>query len=286
MQTEYHAPKSLSDLTHTLNQLTPESKILTGGTDLLIPLHKGICRPNKLLYLGEMEELGGITESADHIEIGAMATMIQIAGNKLFAGPYAALRQAAAEVGSVQIRNAATIGGNIANASPAGDLAPVLCLLDAEAVIVGANGAKRNIPIKNMLTGAGKTTLKYNEAIIKIMMPKISISENCISAFCKLGYRKALTVSRIGLAMMSKLNKNGIIEYIKIYAGSVSPVPVRVEKAERLLTGKKLSQETAYLLGKILSELITEITPEEFDRDYKARAVYGVAEDLIKIMLP
>ena len=271
-------PDSLPELAEALGNLTSRGKIIAGGTDLVIALNRGLSAPDALLYLGKVESIQGITETPDGLEIGAMATMAALAGSDLLAGPYAALRHAAAEVGSPQIRSAATIGGNIANASPGSDLAPVLVLLDAEAVIAGASGIRR-APVAKILTGPGTTSLAYHEAILCFVLPKPKATQ---SAFVKLGYRKALAIARIGLAMLLDFSPDGAIAFVKIVAGAIAPVPVRVQTAEQHLMGKKPDEGSVREVGKLLSALILETCSEAFDRDYKARAAMGITEDLFK----
>jgi len=274
-----YIPKNLPELFSALGKMTAESKIMGGGTDLTISLNKGDCTPDALLYMGEVEDARKILETADSIEIGAMVNMAEIAESPILTGPYMALKHAAADLGSVQIRNMATIGGNFANASPAGDLIPALYLLRAEVVIAGADGLLRREPACCVLKGAGKTSLNYNDAIVKFVIPKTWAS-SAKSAYAKLGYRKALTVSRIGLAMMLDLDSDGVITSATVIVGAISPKPVNVVRAEKCLAGGKPTPEIARQVGQHLSDLIKEITPEIFDRDYKVHAAFGITEDI------
>jgi len=273
-----YTPGSLPELYDALGKLSPSGKIIAGGTDLVIQLNRGLCAPDALLYLGALEGAQDITETPDSLEIGAMATMAALAESGLLTGPFAALSHAVAEVGSAQVRSAATIGGNIANASPASDLAPALVLLGAEAVIAGGSGIRR-APVEKMLTGSGTTSLAHNEAIVRFSLPKTRAAH---SAFVKLGFRGSVTVARIGLAMLLGFGPDGTVTLARVVAGAIAPAPVRVEAAERYLTGRRPGPEDAREVGKILSALIMEICPEAFDRDYKARAAFGITEDLFK----
>jgi carbon-monoxide dehydrogenase medium subunit len=278
-----YVPKNISELFDALGKITAESKIIGDGTDLIIRLNKGDFVPDALLYIGEVEGTRNISETADSIEIGSSVNMTDIAESPLLTEPYAALKQAAASVGAVQIRNMATIGGNFANASPAGDLIPALYLLSAKAVIAGADGSLRCESADSLILGPGKTSLKYNDAIVRFVIPKTGALAK--SAYVKLGYRKALTVSRIGLCMALDFDSNGVVSFARVIAGAISLKPVSVKKAEQYLTGRKLGPETAGQVGKLLSDLIMDITPEMFDRDYKAHAAFGVAEDLFKTLI-
>ena len=278
-----YVPKTMPELTGCLGKLTPASRIIAGGTDLVIQMNRGDCVPDALLSLRDMDGVRETERTDEGLEIGAMAVIANIAGNSMLTGPYAALRHAAAGVGSVQVCNAATIGGSVANASPAGDLAPALVLLGAEAVIAGPDGLRR-APIEQIQIGAGKTSLAYNEAIVRFIIPPVQ-SAAVRTAFVKLGFRSALSVSRIGLALLLGLDENGAVSEAGLVAGAIAPTPVRIEQAERFLVGKKPGPEIIAEVGRVLSALILEITPELFDRDYKVEAAYGVAEDIfLKIM--
>jgi len=273
-------PETMGELSDILKEFSPNGKIISGGTDLIISMNQGLYKPDALLYIGEIEGVRDIKLTPESIEIGAMATMSDLACCEELTGPYAALKHAAADVGSVQIRNTATIGGNIANASPAGDIAPVLYLLQAEAIITGGTDTRR-VTITQVIKGSAKTSLQYNEVITGVVLPK-KWKDTAKSVFNKLGYRKTLTISRIGLGILFDFDFDGTINYADVIAGAIAPVPVHVKKAEQFLIGKKPSPTTAKETGRFLSELILEITLEEFDRNYKISAAYGVAEDVIK----
>ena len=277
-----YTPETFTQLSDALRKLTPKSKIISGGTDLTIALNRE-PGADALVYMGKIKGIRDIVQLPEGVSIGAMASMADLTACGLLTGPYAALKHAASDVGSAQIRNIATIGGNIGTASPAGDLAPVLCLLGAMADIITPGGNTRRVPVSELITGAGKTLLEYNEAIVGVIIPKVDekISHCTKSAFCKLGYRKAVTVSRIGLAVSLTLDQNHKILTADIVAGAIAPVPVHVEKAEQSLIGKEIDIDTAKIIGMFLSQLIMEITPIEFDRDYKARAAFGIAEDVL-----
>jgi len=279
-----YTPTTMLELFQTLQNLTPKCKIISGGTDLIIRLKQGLCEADELLYLGSIPNIRDIVETVDGIEIGAMATMTDIANNPLLSGPYAALKHAAADVGAVQIRNSATVGGNLGNASPAGDLMPIWNLLGAEVIIAKPDGTFRREAVSNVFLGPNKIALKYNEAIIRFVIPK-SRSSSAKSAFVKLGYRKALTISRIGLAAMMDVDANGIVTQFELLAGAISPTPIHVSEAEAYLIGKQATKQEIKQVGQFLSDLIMEVTPEMFDRDYKAYAAFGVTEDLFEKLM-
>lgn len=137
-----YAPKTMAELPASLAALTPESKIVGGGTDFVIRLHSGAVQPDALCYLGHIPELKKIEKQGDTISVGAYCTMTQMEHDPIVREYLPALMDAAADVGSLQIRNNGTIGGNLGNASPAGDLHPVMYLYDAKVEIASPNGTR------------------------------------------------------------------------------------------------------------------------------------------------
>ena len=150
-----YAPKTLAELPASLAALTPESKIVGGGTDFVIRLHSGAVKPDALCYLGHIPELKMIEKQGDTISVGAYCTMTQMEHDPIVREYLPALMDAAADVGSLQIRNNGTIGGNLGNASPAGDLIPVMYLYDAKVEIASPNGT-RIVPVAIRIPGQAR----------------------------------------------------------------------------------------------------------------------------------
>lgn len=269
-------PRTMEELPGCLAQMTGRSKILGGGTDLTIRMNMGLAKPDALCYLGYIDRLKEIRPVEGGLMVGACATMSAIQNHPAVQADYPALMDAACDVGSLQIRNNGTIGGNIGNASPAGDLIPVLCLYEAIIEIAGPEGTRR-APIDEVITGPGRTTLACNEAVTGIFLPR----PDFISSFVKLGFRKKVTISRIGVAIGLKM-KGDYVDSLRFYAGAISLKPVRLKNAEEFLQGKTVNESNILEIARMLSDLIMEITPKEFDRDYKVFASRGVVMDAFK----
>lgn len=275
----YYVPKTLDELFIALENMTSDSKIISGGTDLGICLNKKLLTPDKLLYIGNIKESKEICLKGEYLEIGASLTHTEIENNEIILNNFKCLADASKDVGSLQIRNNGTIGGNIANASPAGDLIPVLYMLDTLVTIVTSKKEFIDIPIKNFIISPGKIKLNSNEAILKF---KIPLKENYKTAFLKLGSRKKLTISRIGLCVGITLEEN-IIKNCDIIVGAISLKPVALNSVQKYLVGKNLINDFEYIekiVSEILSKTIMEITLEKFDRDYKAWAAKGIVCDI------
>ena len=269
-------PKTINEIPGFLAQMTEQSKFIGGGTDLIIRLHTGTEQPDALCYLGYIDELKKIREKEDFVVIGAYATMTQIQNHPLIRDNFPALVDSSSDVGSLQVRNNGTIGGNIGNASPAGDLLPVLCLYNAEIGILGPKG-DRFVPIQEIIVSPGKTSLAFNEAITHIILPV----PNFNSGFAKLGFRKKVTISRISIAL-GIVEENHIIKEAHIFIGAISTKPVKLVKAENYLIGKTINENSLLKVSQFLSGLIMEITPKEYDRDYKVFAAKGIVFDAFK----
>ncbi|OGC92352.1 MAG: hypothetical protein A2W25_11020 [candidate division Zixibacteria bacterium RBG_16_53_22] len=213
----------------------PNLVVVAGGTDILVQLHDRVDRPwPKLLVLDGIKALGKITLHDDFVTIGPNVTFSEIESSPII-GKYAPqLAQAASVAGSVQIRNRATIGGNVANASPAGDLIPPLYVLGATLELLSVR-TKRSMPIEKFFVGPGKTVLKSNELITAIRISKVKR----IGFFLRLGTRQALAISKVSVAAALMI-KSGIILDVKIALGAVAPTVIRAGVAEELLRGNRL----------------------------------------------
>lgn len=263
-------PKSIKEIQPALVEMTENSKILGGGTDLIINIKNGKTEVDTLCYLGHIDELKKIELDGDKLTIGAYATMTDIENNEDIRKYFPALPDAVSDVGSLQIRNNGTIGGNIGNASPAADSSPVLYLYDAKVEVAGPEGI-RTVPIDEIILGSEKTSLAYNEVITRFHLPLPDFK----SAYIKLGSRAKVTISRIGLALGLKMDGDMISEMI-LYAGAITQKPVKCEDAENFLKGKTVSDEILIEASKMISALMLP------DRYYKRYAVRGVLLDVFE----
>jgi xanthine dehydrogenase FAD-binding subunit len=243
---------------------------LAGGTDLLVRLHDILDRPwPKLLILSEIKSLHKISANSKHITIGPLVTFSEIENSEALKKYSPQLVQAATWAGSVQIRNRATIGGNIANGSPAGDLIPPLYVLGAELELSSKNG-KRVVAVEKFFTGPGKTILKSNELISSISVNRISN----LGFFLRLATRRALAISKVSVAC-SVLLRKGSIGDIKIALGSVAPTVIRASRTEKALIGAKLSPENIFIASEIVTSEACPIDDIRSNAEYR-RAMTGV----------
>jgi CO/xanthine dehydrogenase FAD-binding subunit len=226
---QFFSAKSLSDALRFLSEKGEQTKIIAGGTDLIPRLRDEDSRPDFVLNILEVEGLNGIKALNHSWRIGSTTTHTQLAESEILQKSCPSLVQAAASVGGPLIRNRGTIGGNIANASPAADLAPALLTLDAEVVLMSEKGT-REVPLRDFFIGPGKTLLNPNELLVEISIPMPKGK----SVFLKLGRRKAMTLSIVNVAVCLEMDGRNCRQ-AKIAMGSVAPTPIRCPRAEMLL---------------------------------------------------
>lgn len=230
----YHVPNNLDEAAGFLDSVK-NSRILAGGTDLLLKLRKGPAEPAAIVSLKNIEELRSFDERKDgSLYIGSMAPLDILEHSELIRKGYPALAEAAASVGSPSLRVTATIGGNICNASPSADMAPPLLVYGAEAVIFG-NSGERTVPVESFFTGPGSTVLERGEILTGFTLP--AREEGTVSRFLKFGRVKAMDVSTVNAAVSLVIDR-GVCRSPRIALGAVAATPVRLPEAAKLLAGQ------------------------------------------------
>lgn len=237
---------------------------ISGGTDL-IPTFKELgCKSKNLVDLSLIQELNGVMEENDKILIGPTTTHAQILTSKLIEERAPALHDAARWIGSVQIRNRGTVGGNICNASPAADTAPPLIVHAAEAQVSSLDDA-RWIPLHNVFAGPKKTILEPIELLTSLRFP---IVKSAASSFQRIGRRKGFTLSVVNTAVYIEREKEKLKE-IRIALGSVAPTPLRILKVEDEFRGKEMSEELVNTVAKTCMEIVKPIDDVRGTAEYR-----------------
>jgi CO/xanthine dehydrogenase FAD-binding subunit len=261
--TQAYAPRSLEEALGYLaeaHELTP----IAGCTDLMVAGSQQLQHEKGVIDLLRIPEIRGIEQDKNGWRIGATTTFREIATSRKIQRAFPALAAAASEIGGWQIQNRATLGGNIANASPAGDSLPVLLALDATVITAGPNG-QREIPYHEFHLGYRKTALQPKEIIAWVHVP--AASSGTIQFFRKVGTREAQAISKVVVAMSAR-TQNGRLEGVRFGAGSVAPVPVRLEAAEKACMGLQPNVEVA---EETAEAAMAEVTPID---DVRSTAAY------------
>ncbi len=233
----YHEPETLDEACQTMGALGPRGKLIAGGTDLLVNMRRGAAAPEHVISIGKLEELSGIDESKGIFQIGAREKASTIAESKELNTVFHALRQGAKALGSPLIRNLATIGGNLANASPAADLAPPLMAYGA-CVRLKSISMERTIPLREFFLGPGQTVMEPGEILTHILVEEPALNSG--AAYLKIGMRKALAIPIVNVASFIELDEHRErIETARVVLGAVGPTPLRAASAEKALVGEE-----------------------------------------------
>jgi CO/xanthine dehydrogenase FAD-binding subunit len=226
------------DLVATLERMAKEPgvwKPFAGGTDLMVLLEAGKLPHKRFLNIWVLAELRGIETRADHLTVGALTTYTEVRSHEILAREFPLLCRAAAETGSVATQNRGTLGGNIANASPAADSPPALLAYDAEIEIVSSGGA-RWIPYQRFHSGYKQMDLQPTELIRQIRLPRNK--NGWKQYFRKVGTRRAQAISKVCLAAAARMDA-GRIGDARIVLGSVAPTALRAVRTEEVLRGQR-----------------------------------------------
>lgn len=273
------APGSLAEVLDDLAR-HPGARPFAGGTDLMVVLEAGHLPEGRYVSLQHCPELLGIQEiEGGRVSIGAMTTYTEIQRSRRLARDYPLLGLAARETGGVATQNRGTIGGNIANASPAADTPPVLLVYDAELELISASGSRR-VPYAKFHLGYKQMDLRPGEIIGRIVLPPRAGRTEWRSYYRKVGTRRAQAISKVCLAGLIRVEANAIQD-VRIALGSVGPTVIRALTTEEALRGQPLDADT---IAAAERALLTEIAPIDDIRStarYRAR----VAENLMREFL-
>lgn len=270
-------PKSVDELLSTLAELQGPRHLLAGGTDILVKAKDGKVAPGTWIDVWPLDELRGVTAHDDRIDLGANVTMTDVERSPLLRAEARALWDACYEAGAVQIRNRATLGGNVANASPAGDSIPALYSLGATVHLRSVRG-ERGVPIEQLFTGPGKTVIAPDEAIVRLSLPRV---RGAVGAFLRLGQRKAQAISKVSAAATATLGADLTVEAIRLALGAVAPTVVRAPEVERLLTGRALEPGLMAEAGELAASGVTPITDVRSTKVYRREMVAVVVRRVL-----
>jgi CO/xanthine dehydrogenase FAD-binding subunit len=250
----YRRPDTVAEAIELLAK-DESSLILAGGTDLLLQLHRG-SNAIRLVDVSRLQKLRGVTLSGGNISVGATETFGAIADHPILREHAPILCDAASSVGSAQIRNTATIGGNVCNASPCADSVPALVALEAEVELASRKGMRR-VAVQDFLSDAYSTIREPDEIAVRFLFP--TPPRDAGSAFVKLGRRKALSIARMHVAVVARVVDSEITE-CRVVIGSVFPTTRRVWKVEQLLIGRTPSDKLCVESGhEVALEMIQTV---------------------------
>jgi CO/xanthine dehydrogenase FAD-binding subunit len=254
---EYFEPASVKEAVSLLAKYRTEAKVWAGGTDLAVNLKHDVIRPKYIVNIGAIPKLAYIDfDHGKELRIGALTTMRALIESAELRKACPVIPQAVSQLGNPTIRNVATLGGNLCNASPAADSAPVLIGLSAKVKVAGPDGG-RVIPLEDFFSGPHSNVLKAGEIVTEIQVP--IPPANTRGIYLKYGGRGVADLAIVGVAIIANIEaKSKVCNDIKIVLGSVAPTPMRAKKAEESIKGQAI---TPALIDKIAQIAASEARP-------------------------
>ena len=271
----YIKASTLTEALEVISRLG-DVKVLAGGTDLVVDLKIGRYKPKNIVDISGIKELNYIRDEGHEIRIGALTKLQEIAESPIIRSKAPVLAKAANEMASWQVRNIATIGGNLCNASPAADTAPPLLALGAKLRLVSQEG-EREVPITEFFKGPRKTELRNGEILKEIVIP---YNEGSGQYYIKLGRRSAFTLSIVSVATVVKVSA-GKFSDVRIALNAVAPTPVRAKKAEEFLKGKEVNLGNIDEAAKLVLEHISPITDVRASAEYRKEMAVVLTRDAL-----
>jgi CO/xanthine dehydrogenase FAD-binding subunit len=268
----YTAPTSVEDAVRALAGASGLAKVLSGGTDLLVQLRSGRTKPALIVDTKKIPGISGIREENGAFVIGAATSGALIGESEALRRAWPGLVEATNLIGSTQVQGRASLAGNLCNASPAADSVPALIAARATCVVVGSNG-KREVPVENICTGPGRTSLARDEFIIEFRLAK-RVARSA-DAYLRFIPRTEMDIAVVGAAVDVTLDASGTCTDARVVLGAVAPTAVLVPDAAAALTGHKLDDATLAALDKAARAACKPINDKRGTIEYRIK-VAGV----------
>jgi carbon-monoxide dehydrogenase medium subunit len=262
-------PGSVDDCLKLLSQRSRETKLLAGGTDLLPQLKNHLLKPARVIDLSGVARLRTLDSDGRGLRVGAAVTARELERSPLVTKHYAALAESGALVGSVQVRNLATLGGNLCNAAPSADMAPPLLALDAEAVIAGPKGERR-VPMTSFFLGVRQTVVGPDELLVELLVPDPGPHSG--GTYVRHTPRRELDIAVVGVAAQLTL-ANGVCSKARIALAAVAPTPVRATAAEQSLEGQPVTPEQIARAADLALDVAKPISDQRGSADFRRHLV-------------
>ena len=271
-ETQYLSPKTVDEAVNLYSKNQGQSKILAGGTDLLVQIRSGVISPETIIDIKNIKEISEIKNNGEgSFTIGAAVSGASLEENEEFKDYWPGVLEALRLIGSEQIQGRASLGGNLCNASPAGDSVPALIASGATANVQGPNG-KRNLPVEEIHAGPGKTNLKNDEILINFDFP--TKEQGSADAYLRMIPRTEMDIAVVGCAVNITMDEDTCIN-ARVALGAVAPTAVLVNKAAKLLIGTKLENDVIEKAAKCCEDACNPINDKRGTIFYRKR-VSGV----------
>lgn len=266
---ELALPRNIKMCIETLAQRGADAKVVAGGTDLLPQLKNGLLKPACVVDLSRLPPLRRLKGDRQGLRVGAAVTARELELDAHVRRGYQSLAEGGALVGSVQIRNLATVGGNLCNAAPSADMAPPLLALEAEAVIAGPQGERR-VPLASFFLGVRRTVLAHDEVLVELVVPAPGPRSG--GNYLRHTPRRELDIAVVGVAAQLTLS-NGTCAKARIALAAVAPTPVRATAAEQALEGQPVTPEAIERAAELAVGAAQPISDQRGSADFRRHLV-------------
>lgn len=266
---EYYQPLTLQEALRLMEKFQGRARYIAGGTDVIVRIKQGVIQPDALISLRGISELKGI-EHRDGVAFGSLTLIRELEREPVFTRDYPVLAEAARVLANPQIRNVATIGGNLGNAAPSADCAPPLMVLEAGLTVAGSGGS-REIPVADFFQGPGRTCCDASEILTRIRIPQRP--SNSGMAFLKMG-RVSQDIAVTNVAALVVMEQ-GVCRKCRLAVGAVAPVPLRLKKIEAVIEGRQISDDLLDRVSRMVEQEVSPITDVRSTEEHR-RVVTGV----------
>lgn len=266
----YYEPRTLDEAVALLGQADGPASVLAGGTDLLVEIKEGLRRVDHVVNIKRIPDLTGLRyDDTDGLRFGALTTTREIETSPLVRAHYPNLAQAVSALGSVQVRNRATVAGNICRASPSADTPPPLIADGASVRLVGPSG-ERTLPLEDFFVGPGKTVLGQGELVVEFSVP--APPPHTGQVYLKHGRRAAMELATVGVAVTLTL-ADGVCCAARVVLGAVAPIPLRARQAEAVLRGRVVDEGVVEAAAEAAMAEARPISDVRASADYRREMV-------------
>ena len=277
MRFEYLEPESIEEALTILSQYQGKSKIIAGGTDLMLQMRNKAIKPEYVVDITRIPGLDYIAfDDQQGLLLGALTTIRAIETSGELQTKYPIISQAAGQLGSVAIRNVATVGGNLCNALPSAETSQVLVALSAQVRIIGPQG-ERTVPLEDFFTGVGKTLLQPDEVLLEILVPEPA--PHTSGVYIKHSPRGPIDLAIVNITVLMTMEQDHqFCRDAKIVLGAVSPTPLRARKAENVLKGKRVD-------GALIDRAAQVASEEAHPRHGSIRGSVEYKKEMVRVLM-
>lgn len=270
---EYYSPSTLTEACELLKKFSGSARILAGGTDVIPQMYHKKIAPGQIINIKRIPKLNEITfDPAKGLSIGTLVRFNDLIYSETVQTNYPILVEISKQIASHQVRNLATVGGNLSNAAPSADSAPILLALDSTVSITGSGSAERELLLSEFFIGPGKTALSTDEILTYINIPLIP--EKTGIAYIKHTTRNALEIAVVGVAGLIELDNNSNkCTRARVIIGACAPTPLRVLKAEERLIGSEVTPQKIMAAANDAAEAVAPITDVRGSEGYRREMV-------------